>query len=61
MLDKRRQAGTRMVLDGPDQLELALRLFRDDSLMAKREKTSSSGGTAIDLTLRQLSGANLLI
>ena len=37
MLDKRRQAGTRMVLDGPDQLELALRLFRDDSLMAKRE------------------------
>lgn len=26
-----------MVLDGPDQLELALRLFRDDSLMAKRE------------------------
>ena len=31
------QAGTRMVLDGPEQLELALRLFRDDSLMAKRE------------------------
>jgi ribosomal protein S21 len=26
-----------MVLDGPEQLELALRLFRDDSLMAKRE------------------------
>ena len=26
-----------MVLDGPEELELALRLFRDDSLMAKRE------------------------
>lgn len=37
MLDKRRQAGTKMVLDGPEELELALRLFRDDSLMAKGE------------------------
>ncbi len=37
MLDKRRQAGTRMLLDGPEELELALRLLRDDSLMAKRE------------------------
>ena len=37
MLDKHRQAGTRMVLDGPEDMELALRLFRDDSLMAKRE------------------------
>jgi ribosomal protein S21 len=26
-----------MVLDGPEELELALRLFRDDTLMAKRE------------------------
>jgi ribosomal protein S21 len=37
LLDKHRQAGTRMVLDGPEDMELALRLFRDDSLMAKRE------------------------
>jgi len=37
LLDKRRQAGTRMLLDGPEELELALRLLRDDSLMAKRE------------------------
>ncbi len=37
MLDKHRQAGSRMVLDGPEELELALRLFRDDTLMAKRE------------------------
>ena len=37
MLDKRRQAGTRMVLAGPEELEFALRLFRDDSLMAKSE------------------------
>jgi ribosomal protein S21 len=37
VLDKRRQAGTRMVLDGPNDLELALRLFRDDTLMAKSE------------------------
>ena len=27
-----------MVLDGPEQLELALRLFRDDSIMAKRAR-----------------------
>ena len=26
-----------MVLDGPEEFELALRLFRDDSLVAKRE------------------------
>jgi ribosomal protein S21 len=26
-----------MVLDGPEELELALHLFRDDTLMAKRE------------------------
>ncbi len=26
-----------MLLDGPEELELALRLLRDDSLMAKRE------------------------
>jgi ribosomal protein S21 len=37
LLDKHRQAGSRMVLDGPEELELALRLFRDDTLMAKRE------------------------
>ncbi|HVD02086.1 MAG TPA: 30S ribosomal protein S21 [Candidatus Dormibacteraeota bacterium] len=37
MLDKHRQAGTRMVLSGPEELEFALRLFRDDSLMAKSE------------------------
>ncbi|MBJ7596630.1 30S ribosomal protein S21 [Candidatus Nephthysia bennettiae] len=37
MLNRHRQAGTRMVLDGPEELELALRLFRDDTLMAKRE------------------------
>ncbi len=37
MLDKHRQAGTKMVLEGPEDLELALRLFRDDSLMAKGE------------------------
>ncbi len=36
-MDKRRQAGTKLTLDGPEDLELALRLFRDDSLMAKRE------------------------
>ena len=37
MLDKRRQPGTKMVLDGPEDFELALRLFRDDTLAAKRE------------------------
>lgn len=37
MIDKRRQAGTRMVLEGPEDMELALRLFRGDSLMAKSE------------------------
>lgn len=37
MLDKRRTPGTRMVLDGPHEFELALRLFRDDTLVAKRE------------------------
>lgn len=37
MLDKRRQAGTRMELSGPDEFELALRLFRDDTLSTKRE------------------------
>jgi len=37
LLDKHRQTGTRMVLDGPEDLELALRLFRDDSLIAKSE------------------------
>jgi ribosomal protein S21 len=37
LLNRHRQAGTRMVLDGPEELELALRLFRDDTLMAKRE------------------------
>jgi ribosomal protein S21 len=37
LLDKHRQAGTKMVLAGPDDLEFALRLFRDDSLMAKSE------------------------
>lgn len=37
MLDKRRQPGTRMVLDGPEDFEFALRLFRDDTLLAKRE------------------------
>jgi ribosomal protein S21 len=37
LLDKHRQAGTRMVLAGPEELEFALRLFRDDSLMAKSE------------------------
>ena len=37
MLDKRRQPGTRMVLDGPEDFELALRLFRDDTMAAKRE------------------------
>ena len=26
-----------MVLDGPEEFELALRLFRDDTLAAKRE------------------------
>jgi ribosomal protein S21 len=42
VLDKRRQAGTRMVLDSPDDLEFALRLFRDDSLMAKSEARRKS-------------------
>jgi ribosomal protein S21 len=37
LLNRHRQAGTRMVLDGPEELALALRLFRDDTLMAKRE------------------------
>ena len=37
MVDKRRERGTRMVLDGPHEFELALRLFRDDSLMVKAE------------------------
>lgn len=37
MLDKRRQPGSRMVLDGPEDLEFALRLFRDDTMAAKRE------------------------
>jgi ribosomal protein S21 len=37
LLDKRRHVGTKLVLDGPEDLETALRLFRADSLMAKRE------------------------
>lgn len=37
MIDKRRTPGTRMVLDGPQEFELALRLFRDDTLATKRE------------------------
>ena len=37
MIDKRREVGTRMVLDGPEDLEFALKLFRADSLMAKSE------------------------
>ena len=37
VIDKHREPGTRMVLDGPEELEFALRLFRADSLMAKSE------------------------
>jgi len=37
MIDKRREVGTRMELDGPDEFEFALKLFRADSLMAKGE------------------------
>ena len=37
MINKRRQPGTTMVLDGPEEFELALRLFRDDTLAVKRE------------------------
>ena len=37
MIDKRREVGTRMVLDGPQEFEFALKLFRADTLMAKSE------------------------
>lgn len=37
LLDKNRDAGTKMVLGGPQDFEFALRLFRADSLMAKGE------------------------
>lgn len=37
MIDKRREVGTRIVLDSPDDFEFALRLFRADNLMAKGE------------------------
>lgn len=37
MLDKRREVGTRIVVDGVDEFEFALKLFRADSLMAKGE------------------------
>ena len=37
MIDKRREVGTRMVLDSPSEFEFALKLFRADSLMAKSE------------------------
>ncbi len=37
MLDKYRQPGTRMVLEGPHEMEFALKLFRADSMMAKSE------------------------
>jgi ribosomal protein S21 len=36
-VDKRREVGTRIVLDGQDEFEFALKLFRADSLMAKGE------------------------
>lgn len=36
-MDKRREVGTRIELDSADELELALKLFRADSLMAKGE------------------------
>jgi ribosomal protein S21 len=36
-MDKRREVGTRIVLDASDDFELALRLFRADSMMAKSE------------------------
>lgn len=37
MIDKRREVGTKIVLDSADEFEFALRLFRADSLMAKGE------------------------
>lgn len=37
MLDKRREVGTRIEVDGVDEFEFALKLFRADSLMAKGE------------------------
>ena len=37
MIDKRREPGTTMVIDGPEEFEFALKLFRADSLMAKGE------------------------
>lgn len=37
MIDKRREVGTRIVLDDQGDFEFALRLFRMDNLMAKGE------------------------
>jgi ribosomal protein S21 len=37
LIDKRREAGTKIVLDGADEFEFALKLFRADTLMAKGE------------------------
>lgn len=37
MIDKRREVGTKIALEGPDDFEFALKLFRADSLMAKGE------------------------
>ncbi len=36
-MDKRREVGTKIVLDAADDFEFALKLFRADSLMAKAE------------------------
>jgi ribosomal protein S21 len=37
VIDKGREVGTKMVLEGPEDLEFALKLFRADSMMAKGE------------------------
>ncbi|HEX6350940.1 MAG TPA: 30S ribosomal protein S21 [Candidatus Dormibacteraeota bacterium] len=36
-MDKRHEAGTKLVLDPGDDFEFALKLFRADSMMAKAE------------------------
>ena len=43
LLDKRRQAGTKMVLDGPEELELALDRFPGTVLLVTHDRRFLAG------------------
>lgn len=57
MIDKRREVGTKIALEGPGDLELALKLFQADSLMAKGEARRKRAFTAPSAR-RKLKAAN---